>query len=147
MFNISRGSSAKSRRAAAVGTSVSILIAAGTLVSVTGSQAATAHPASKCHIVVTGAPWHIKTHFGLRSGDRYTVAANGRWCSAARPWVMKFTHRKSKALGATLHGPRGLKCHSFSTAASGDKLVYAGVCGHGIGYKPPGFGWGPKIKR
>jgi hypothetical protein len=144
--NISRTISTKSRRAAAVATSVSIVLATVMLVSVSGSQAATAHSASKCHIVVTGAHWRIKTHFGLRSGNRYTVVANGLLCSFARPWVVEFTHRKSKALGASLHGPQGLKCHSLSTAATGDRLVYAGACGHGTGYKPPGFGWGPRIR-
>ena len=114
-----------------------------------GSQAATAPhaAAAKCHLVITGAPWSIKTHPGLRSGTRYTLAADGIWCSAGRLWVMKFTHQKGRGLGAILHGPRGLKCHSLSTPLSGDKPVYAGVCAHGTGYKPPGFGWAPQIRR
>jgi hypothetical protein len=144
MLTISRDIS---RRTAVVATSVSILLATATPVSASGSQAAMAHPASKCHLVVTGAHWRIKTHFGLQSGSRYTVAADASLCSGARHWVVKFTHRKNKALGATLHGPPGLKCHSLSTAASGDNLVYAGACGHGTGYKPPGFGWAPRIRH
>jgi hypothetical protein len=149
MFNTSRRSSTRLRRAASVGMSVAILLATPTFVGATGSQAATTpHAASaKCHLVITGAPWSIRTRIGLRSGSRYTLAADGVWCSAGRPWVMKFTHQKGKGLGETLHGPRGLKCHSLSTPVSGDNLVYAGVCAHGTGYKPPGFGWAPRIKR
>jgi hypothetical protein len=135
-------------RTAAVGMSTALLLAAATLQAATGSQAATAHAASaKCHIVVTGAPWSIRSSVGRLSGNRYTLVADSPWCTAGRPWVVKFTHQTSKRLGATLTGPRGLKCHSLSTSASGDSLVYTGVCGHATGYKPPGFGWAPQIRR
>ncbi len=135
------------RRTAAVGTSVALLVAAATLEVATGSQAATFHAASaKCHVVVTGAPWSIRSSVGRLSGNRYTLVADSPWCSAGRAWVVRFTHQKSKQLGHALTGPRGLKCHSLSTSASGDNLVYAGVCGHATGYKPPGFGWAPEIR-
>lgn len=149
MVNTSRRSSARIRRAGVVGTSVTILLATLASVSAAGSQAAgTSHAASaKCHLVITGAPWSIRTRVGRVTGSKYTLAADGVWCSAGRPWVMKFTHQKGKGLGTTLHGPRGLTCHSLSTPVSGDNLVYAGVCAHGTGYKPPGFGWAPQIKR
>ena len=122
------------------------LLATGAFVAVTGSRAATVHSASaRCHVVVSGAPWSIRTGAGPRSGRRYTLVADRPWCSAGRAWVVKFSHQKSKQLGQVLKGPRGLKCHSLSTSASGDRLVYTGVCGHATGYKPPGFGWAPLI--
>jgi hypothetical protein len=146
--NRTHGRLSRLRRTAAVGTSVSVLLAAATFEAATGSQAATAQAASaKCHIVVTGAPWSIRTGAGHLSGRRYTLVADIPWCSAARPWVVKFTHQTGKRLGELLTGPRGLKCHSLSTSASGDSLVYTGVCGHATGYKPPGFGWAPQIRR
>jgi len=148
MINTSQGTPNRLRRAAAVSTSLAVLAAAATLEAATGSQAAPAHTAStKCHAVVTGAPWSIRSRLGRLSGNRYTLVADSPWCSAGRRWVIKFTHQKSKQLGATLRGPRGLKCHSLSTPASGDSLVYTGVCGHATGYKPPGFGWAPQIRR
>jgi hypothetical protein len=148
MVNMSQGRPNRIRRGAAVGTSVAVLLAAATFEATTGFQAATAQAASaKCHIVVTGAPWSIRTGVGRLSGSRYTLVADSPWCSAGRHWVVKFTHQKGKSLGETLKGPRGLKCHSLSTSASGDSLVYAGVCGHATGYKPPGFGWAPEVRR
>ncbi len=148
MLTISRGSPTRLRRTVVAGASVSFLLLTAMFATVTGSQAATAHAASRCKIVVVGAPWTIKTHLGPRSGNRYTITGFGFSCSAARPSVVKFTHEKNQGLGATLNGPPpGLKCHSFSTSDTGDKLVYAGICGHATGYKPPAFGWGPKLAR
>ena len=148
MFNISKGRPNRLRRAAAVSTSVAALLAAATIGAATGSEAATVQAASaKCHIVVTGAPWSIRSSVGRLSGNRYTLVADSAWCSAGRPWVVKFTYQTSERLGATLTSPRGLKCHSLSTPASGDSRVYTGVCGHATGYKPPGFGWAPQIRR
>jgi hypothetical protein len=148
MVNDSQGRPKLLRRTAAVGTSVAVLLATATFEAATGSQAATVHAASaKCHVVVTGAPWSIRSSVGRLSGNRYTIVADSPWCSAGRPWVVKFTRQKSKRLGQALTGPRGLKCHSLSTPASGDTLVYTGVCGHATGYKPPGFGWAPQIRR
>ena len=148
MVTISQGSLNRLHRTAAVGMSVALLLAGATLEAATGSRAATIHAASaKCHVVVTGARWSLRSGGGRLSGNRYTLVADSPWCSAGRSWVVKFTHQKSKRLGQALTGPRGLKCHSLSTPASGDKLVYTGVCGHATGYKPPGFGWAPQIRR
>lgn len=148
MVPISQGRPNRLRRTAAVGMSTALVLAAATLQASTSSRAATVHLASaKCHVVVTGAPWSIKSSVGRLSGNRYTLVADSPWCSAGRAWVVKFTHQKSKSIGQALAGPRGLKCHSLSTSASGDNLVYTGVCGHATGYKPPGFGWAPQIRR
>jgi hypothetical protein len=148
MVNISPGRPNRRRRTAAVITSVGLLLAAATLEAATGSPAVTVHAASaKCHVVVRGAPWSIRSSAGRLSGSRYTLVADGPWCSAGRHWVVKFTHQRSKQLGEILTGPRGLRCHSLSTPASGDTLIYTGVCGHATGYKPPGFGWAPQIRR
>ncbi len=148
MVTISQGSLNRLHRTAAIGISVALLLAAATLEAATGSRAATVDSASaKCHVVVTAAPWSIRSRGGRLSGNRYTLVADSPWCSAGRAWVVKFTHQKSKQLGQALTVPRGLKCHSLATPASGDKLVYTGVCGHATGYKPPGFGWAPQIRR
>ena len=148
MVNISQDGPNRLHRTAIVSASVVVLLAAATLEAAPGSQAAMGRVASaKCHVVVTGAPWSIRTSVGRRSGNRYTLVADSPWCSAGRRWVVKFTHQKSTSIGQALKGPRGLKCHSLSTSASGDSLVYTGVCGHATGYKPPGFGWAPKIRR
>jgi hypothetical protein len=125
-----------------------VLAGALTFVAATGSEAAAVGSASaKCHVVVTGAPWSIRSSAGRLSGNRYTLVADRPWCSAGRRWVVKFSHEKGKGLGATLAGPTGLTCHSLSTPASGDSLVYTGVCGHASGSKPPGFGWAPLIRK
>jgi hypothetical protein len=90
--------------------------------------------------LVSAAHWNIR---GTGSGSNYTVAAEGMSCSAARAWVVKFTHKTVTGLGQALKGPSSFKCQSFSTAASGDKLVYADVCRrppHNI----PFFEWAPK---
>ena len=140
MLNISRGSSSRLRRAAIVGTSVAILLAATTVVAATGSQAATAHVASKCKIVVKATPWHIH---GSGSGSKYTVVAGGMSCSSERRWVLKFTHETGKGIGKTLKGPSGYWCESDSEAASGDNHVYAGLCAqppHNVTF----FTWAPK---
>jgi hypothetical protein len=147
MLKLPPGRSTRLKRAATVATSVSLVLVATSFLAATGSRAAPAHAAAKCHLVVKGAPWSIRTRIGRVLGSRYALVADRPWCSAARPWVAKFTHQKGKGLGQTLKGPAGLKCHSISTAASGDVRVYAGVCGHGVGYRPPGFGWAPLILR
>jgi hypothetical protein len=128
---------------AATAIAVSMVLAV-TLVSVTHPVAATA-ATPKCHIVVSGAPWSIKAPTGALTGDRYSIHADVGLCSFARPWVVKFTNQEDN--GEALKGPTGFKCASLSTATSGDKLVYAGVCGHGTGFKPPGFGWTPQLRK
>jgi hypothetical protein len=109
-----------------------------------GSKAATA-AMSKCTIVINGAPWRIRAG-GTLSGDKYTLAAENMSCSSVRAWVAAVTHRRGTMLGQTFSGPPGFKCKSFSTANSGDKLLYAGACMHGP-HNIPFFGWGPKMPR
>lgn len=93
-----------------------------------GSQEATAAAVSSCKIVITGAPWHV--HGPDRSGDKYTLAAEGMSCASARARVVALTHQPLVQLAA-FKGPSGFTCRSFSTTASGDKLLYAGVCMRG----------------
>jgi hypothetical protein len=107
-----------------------------------GSQAATAAK-SKCTIAISGAPWRIRAA-GTLSGDQYTLAAENMSCSSARTWVAAVTHRHGTALGQTFNGSPGFNCKSFSTPASGDKLLYSGACMRGP-HNVPFFGWGPKV--
>ena len=96
---------------------------------------------SNCTIVISGAPWRIRVH-GL-SGDKYTLKARDVSCSSVRAQVAAFTHQPGREFG-TFKGPSGLTCKSFSTAASGDKLLYSGVCMHPP-HNDPFFEWGPKV--
>jgi hypothetical protein len=95
---------------------------------------------SNCKIVVAGAPWKVAAH----SGSNYTLAARGMSCAVARPWAMKFTHQAAGATGKPFKGPSGFTCRSFSTTASGDNLLYSGVCMKGP-HNHPFFEWGPKV--
>jgi hypothetical protein len=117
-----------------------VALAAGFL-AVSTSQAATARRAVDCRTVISGAPWKI---LASRSGSSYTVVTRGMSCAAAKPWVVRFTHQVGTGLGQVLKGPSGFTCHSFSTASSGDHLVYSGVCARGA-HNHPSFGWGPKV--
>ncbi len=106
-------------------------------------QAPRAAALSSCTIVIIGVPGHIRAAGGSRTGTKYTIAARGMSCSSARPWVSRFTKQQDTA---QIKGPRGFDCRSFSTAASGDKLLYSGACmrpPHNI----PFFEWAPKIPR
>ena len=105
-----------------------------------GSQSAAAG-LSSCTIVISGAPWRIRVH-GL-SGDKYTLKARDVSCSFVRAQVAALTYRAGLEFG-TFKGPHGLTCKSFSTAASGDKLLYSGVCMHPP-HNDPFFEWGPKV--
>ena len=105
-----------------------------------GSQSAAA-ALSNCTMVIRGAPWQIRVH-GL-SGDKYTLKARDVSCSSVRAQVAAFTHRAGLEFGA-FKGPQGLTCKSFSTAASGDKLLYSGACMHPP-HNDPFFEWGPKV--
>lgn len=126
-------------RLTATCTAIAVLAA---LVAAVTVRAAVAIPAaSRCGIVVTAAHWSIRG--GAGSGNRYTVKAEGMSCAVARPWVLKFTHLTAHGLGSTFKGPAGFTCKSFSEAASGDKLLYAGVCVRAPGV--PFFEWGPKL--
>jgi hypothetical protein len=98
---------------------------------------------STCKIVITATPWRIRAAGGSLAGNRYTLAANGTSCSAARTWVTKFTHQQDTA---QIKGPSGFTCRSFSTAASGDKLLYSGACMHAP-HNIPFFEWAPKMPR
>jgi hypothetical protein len=105
-----------------------------------GSKSAAA-ALSNCTIVITGAAWRIRVH--NLSGTRYTLKARDVSCSSVRAQVAAFTHRAGLEFGA-FKGPLGFTCKSFSTAASGDKLLYSGVCMHGP-HNDPFFEWGPKL--
>jgi hypothetical protein len=109
-----------------------------------GSRGATATAPSKCKIVIVGAGWRIRAHVagGSSAGNKYTLAAEGMSCSSARSWASKFTHLQGTA---PIKGPTGFTCRSFSTAATGDKLLYAGVCMHPP-HNIPFFEWGPKVR-
>jgi hypothetical protein len=108
-----------------------------------GSQAATAATVSTCKIVITGAPWRIRAAGGSLAGHKYTIAGKGISCSSARTWVTKFTHQQDVG---QIKGPPGFTCRSFSTTASGDKLLYSGACMHPP-HNIPFFEWAPKIPR
>jgi hypothetical protein len=93
--------------------------------------------------VITAAPWHIRAAGGSLAGDKYTIAGKGTSCSSARTWVTRFTHQQD---ASPIKGPVGFTCRSFSTAASGDKLLYSGICMHPP-HNIPFFEWAPKIPR
>jgi hypothetical protein len=106
-------------------------------------RAATTAALSTCKIVITAAPWRIRAAGGSLTGNTYTLAAKGISCSAARALVTKFTHQQDTA---QINGPSGFTCTSFSTAASGDKLLYSGACMHAP-HNIPFFEWAPKVPR
>jgi hypothetical protein len=108
-----------------------------------GSYAATTVALSTCKIVVTGAPWRIRAAGGSLTGNRYTIAGKGISCSTAGAWVTKFTHQQDTG---RIKGPPGFNCRSFSTAASGDKLLYSGACMRAP-HNTPFFEWAPKLPR
>jgi hypothetical protein len=110
-----------------------------------GHQAATAQAVSKCSIVISGTPWHIRAG-GTISGNKYTITAHGMPCSGlARTWVLKFINRSNPGPGKTFQGPSGFICHSFTSPAAGAKLLISGVCAHQPSNNPF-FGWGPKVR-
>jgi hypothetical protein len=96
---------------------------------------------SNCTTVITGAPWHIRVH--SFAGDKYTLKGRDISCSSVRAQVVALTHRPGLEFGS-FTGQSGFKCKSFSTASSGDKLLYAGVCMRGP-HNDPFFTWGPKV--
>ena len=96
---------------------------------------------SQCSIVVSGAPWHARAAGGRISGTTYRLVARGMSCSSVRDRVIAFTHQPSTA---RIKGPAGFTCRSLSTSASGDNLLYSGVCMHPP-HNQPFFEWGPKI--
>ena len=72
-------------------------------------------------------PGRIRAAGGSLAGDKYTIAGKGTSCSSARTRVTKFTHQQDTI---PIKGPAGFTCRSFSTAASGDKLLDSGACMH-----------------
>jgi hypothetical protein len=107
-----------------------------TCASVASAASGSVSATSRCKLVISGTHWTIE---GVGSGSRYTLAAEGMSCAAAKPWAVKLMQRRASQ---TMQGPKGFKCHSFATAASGDTLDYSGVCLHAPGV--PFFEWGPK---
>ena len=122
------------------GALIAMAVASALVISAPAQARVHAPSVAKCTVMVNGAHWSIG---GNGSGSTYKVVANGMSCSVAATWVRKFTHRPGGTLGATFHaGPAGYTCRSLSTPASGDKLMYAGVCVHAPGV--PFFGWAAK---
>ena len=105
--------------------------------------AATTTTVSSCKIVITGASWSIRTAGGSVAGNRYTLAGEGMSCASARTWATKLTHQQGTS---PIKGPAGFNCKSFSTAASGDKLLYSGACMR-LPHNIPFFEWAPKLPR
>lgn len=106
-----------------------------------GAQSA-AKALSDCTIVISGAPWHIRGQV-TRSGNKYTLKGRNVACASVRARVAAFTHQNGGEFGA-FKGPAGFTCKSFSTAASGDALLYSGACMHPP-HNDPFFEWGPKV--
>jgi hypothetical protein len=129
-----------------VGAAFALVCSATLVFGVTA--AAQARPAgqtvSRCAIVVSGTPWRIRAA-GTLSGHEYTISAHGMPCSAARTWVLRFTSQRNPGLGGVLKGPSGFSCRSWTTPASGAKLVVTGVCAHQP-HNNPFFGWAPKVR-
>lgn len=132
---------------AALVTLIAVLVTLATIrAPVSAAHAATAHAASTCRIVITGPHWRVGFPGHYRSGSQYIVTAVGTSCSSALPSVRKFTRQKGTHGGETLKGPSGFKCTSESSAASGDKLIYAGICLHPP-HNAPFFNWAPRLGR
>jgi hypothetical protein len=107
-----------------------------------GSRAANGAGETNCTLVISGAPWRIRAASGTLAGDKYTLTARNMSCNSLRSSVAKFTHQQGSA---PIKGPSTFKCVSFSTAASGNKLLYSGACMHPP-HNDPFFEWGPKVK-
>ena len=123
--------------------STALVFAVATVQARPTHEAPTTVALSTCKIVVTGTPWRIRAAGGSLAGNKYTIAGKGISCSAARSWVAKFTRQPDTG---KINGPRGFNCRSFSTAASGDKLLYSGACMHSP-HNIPFFEWAPKVPR
>jgi hypothetical protein len=145
---MNRTSHAKPAVAFALACSATLVLAVTTAqarpAGTVASRAVAAHTISRCSIVVSGTPWRIRAG-GSISGDTYTISAHGLPCSTARPWVLNFTKQSNPGIGKALKGPDGFTCRSWTTPASGAKLVVSGVCA-AQPHNNPFFGWGPKVK-
>jgi hypothetical protein len=93
-------------------------------------------------IVITGAPWRIRAAGGTR-GRQAHDRGQGHFLFLSAYLGGEFTHQQD--LGQ-ITGPSGFTCRSFSTAASGDKLLYSGACMHPP-HNIPFFEWAPQHKR
>jgi hypothetical protein len=121
---------------------LAVVAVAGALVAAAPASATPTAPAGKhCTLAFNGPRWTIK---GFGSGTTYKVVGSGYSCTAARTWARKLAGHKGSpgGGGAFSGGPTGWTCRSFSTPASGDKLVYAGSCASPSG--EPFFGWAAK---
>jgi hypothetical protein len=127
---------------------VLVVVCAATIalgVTAAAQGGSTSQAVSRCSIVVSGAPWRIRAA-GTLSGHEYTVSAHGMPCSTARSWVLKFTSQHNPGIGQALKGgPSGFSCRSWTTPASGAKLVVAGACMRPP-HNNPFFGWAPKVR-
>jgi hypothetical protein len=145
---MNRTSHAKAAAALALACSATLVLAVTTAQARPARTAASgtvaAHTVSRCSIVVSGTPWHIRAG-GSISGDTYAISAHGMSCSTARPWVLKLSSQSNPGIGKTLNGPRGFTCRSWTTPASGAKLVVSGICSVQP-HNNPFFGWGPKAQ-
>jgi hypothetical protein len=146
---MNRTSRARAGTALALAFSSALVLAVTTALAgqagTVASGAGTMQTISRCSIVVSGAPWRIRAAGGSISGDTYTISAHGMSCATARPWVLKFTRQSNPGVGKILKGPSGFTCRSWTTPASGAKLVVSGVCA-APPHNNPFFGWGPKTQ-
>ncbi len=108
-----------------------------------GAAHSGAEAVSNCTMVISGAPWRIRGRVN-RSGNTYTLKGRDISCPSVRARVVAFTHQNGAELGTVKGGPAGFTCRSFSTAASGDTLLYSGVCMRPP-HNDPFFEWGPKV--
>ena len=133
----------KTTAALALACSTALVFAVTTVQARPAAATTTTTTVSSCKIVITAAPWSIRTAGGSIAGNRYTLTGEGMPCSSAHTWATRFTHQQGTS---PIKGPAGFNCTSFSTAASGDKLLYSGACmrrPHNI----PFFEWAPKLPR
>ena len=108
-----------------------------------GGAHSEANALSNCTMVISGAHWQIRGRVN-RSGNTYTLKGRDISCASVRARVVAFTHQDGAEFGAVKGGPAGFTCRSFSTASSGDTLLYSGVCMHPP-HNDPFFEWGPKV--
>jgi hypothetical protein len=138
-FRYGRGHGRASQRRHQALLAAAVALVGMSLGAMTSPASTSRRADSNCRVVVPGAPWKVAS----RSGSSYTLAARGMSCAMARPWAVTFTHQTAGATGRAFKGPAGFTCRSFATSASGDKLLYSGVCMKGP-HNHPFFEWAPK---
>lgn len=130
----------RARRYRLRGACAALAAVAALIVAVPAEATQSASSGTTCRITATGAHFSIR---GVASGSNYQVVARGMSCSVARTWMQRLARRTSPATGGPFGGgPAGFTCTSFSVAASGDKLIYAGACKRSGGRVF--FGWAAK---